>query len=305
MENYAEILADAAASLSRDPPRGAVASYIPELAGVDPDKFGLALHCVDGRSFCTADAEERFSLQSVAKVIALALAMSHDPGQVWARVGVEPSGNPFNSLVQLEYEKGIPRNPMINAGALVVCDILAERFEAPLDELLTLARALSGAPDITYDAKVADSELRTAFRNRALLNLMRDFGNIRCDVERVLQLYTRLSAIAMNCRELAKTFSFLADHGRCLPDRYAALTKEQIRRINAVMLTTGFYDEAGEFAFAVGLPGKSGVGGGIAAVCPDRFAVAAWSPRLGASGNSVLGTEALAVVARRTDSSIF
>ncbi len=305
MDDYAQILSDVMALVSREPAEGSVATYIPELACIEPDKFGLALKCVDGPAFAVGDAQERFSLQSVAKVLALSLALTVDASAVWARVGVEPSGNPFNSLVQLEYERGIPRNPMINAGALVVSDLLCEAFEDPLGELLAFARELSGSDDVSYDQDVADSEYTTAFRNRALLNLMRDFGNIHGDVERTLQLYTKFSALAMSCEELARTFLFLADHGRCLSPRYAALTKERIKRINAIMLTSGFYDEAGEFAFRVGLPGKSGVGGGIAAVCPDRFAVAAWSPRLGDSGNSVLGTQALAEVARRTDSSIF
>lgn len=305
MDDYAKILDEVVASVAEEPTQGEVASYIPQLAKVDPEKFGLALQCVDGRSFSAGDAAERFSLQSVAKVIALTLALSVNASEVWTRVGVEPSGDPFNSLVQLEYEKGIPRNPMINAGALVVCDVLTEQLEDPMDELLHLVRTLSGAPDVTYDSNVVDSELATAFRNRALLNLMRDFGNIRCDLDKVLELYTQLGALALNCEELARAFLFLADHGQCLPSRYAALTKAQIRRVNAVMLTTGFYDQAGEFAFRVGLPGKSGVGGGIAAVCPDRFAVATWSPRLGPSGNSVLATKALARLARRTDSSIF
>lgn len=303
--DYQAILGDVSRSVADLPAVGEVASYIPELAGVDPNKFGLSLCCVDGRLFSQGDAAECFSLQSVAKVFALALALSVDAGEVWRRVGVEPSGDPFNSLVQLEYEKGIPRNPMINAGALVVCDILTEAFDDPLGELLAFTRTLCGDEAVDFDESVAESEFSTAFRNRSLLNLMREFGNIHVDVERVLWLYTRFSALAMSCEQLARGYLFLADHGRNLPERYSALTRSRIKRINAIMLTSGFYDEAGEFAFRVGLPGKSGVGGGIAAICPDRFAVAAWSPRLGQSGNSVLGTAALAGLAEQTDSSIF
>lgn len=303
--NYEQIIDEVARSVGELPDRGAVASYIPELAGVNPDKFGLAICCVDGRACCTGDARVRFSLQSIAKVFALALALSVDAEEVWRRVGVEPSGDPFNSLVQLEYERGVPRNPMINAGALVVCDILNETFDDPLGEVVAFVRTVCGDRSVDFDRRVAQSEMDTAFRNRSLLNLMRGFGNIRGDVEEVLWLYTRICALAMDCEQLARAYLFLADHGSRLPQSYAALSASRIKRINAIMLTSGFYDEAGEFAFRVGLPGKSGVGGGIAAVCPDRFAVAAWSPRLGDSGNSVRGTAALAGLVERTDSSIF
>ncbi|MEM9190528.1 MAG: glutaminase [Myxococcota bacterium] len=304
--NYGAILEEVARALADAPKLGEVATYIPELGSVDPDKFGLALHCTDGSSFAEGDADERFSVQSVAKVLALAWALSLDAESVWRRVGVEPSGDPFNSLVQLEYERGRPRNPLINAGALVVCDILFQRTRHAKDEFRDFVRTVSAIDDVDYDPRVAESERRTAYRNQALLNLMRDFGNIESDLDEVLDFYVHVCALEMSCRELAQAFLFMADHGRCLPaGKRKMLTREQTKRINAVMLTCGFYDEAGEFAFRVGLPGKSGVGGGIVAVCPDRFTAAAWSPRLGRKGNSILGTEALALLARKTDSSIF
>lgn len=287
------------------PPNGAVAAYIPELARVDPTRLGIAVRCVDGTSFGAGDCDERFSIQSIAKVLSLALACSIDPSAVWSRVGVEPSGDPFNSLVQLEYESGIPRNPLINAGALVVSDVLLGLLPDPKADLLGFVQELAGIENLDYDRRVALSELETGGRNRSLAHLMQSFGNIAHEVEQVLELYVHECSIAMSCAEVARTFSFLADGGRCEDVGRRILSGQQVRRLNALMLTCGFYDEAGEFAFRVGLPGKSGVGGGIVAVCPGRFSVAAWSPRLGPKGNSVLATEALRRFAVRSDASVF
>jgi glutaminase len=242
----------------------------------------------------------------MAKVLGLALALSCANDEVWARVGVEPSGDPFNSLVQLEYECGIPRNPLINPGGLVVADILLSHLPDARADILAFARALSGAPQVRFDPAVAQSELDTAFRNRALANLMKAFGNIRNPVERVLDLYIHLCSLEMTCRQAARAFVFLADRGRSLSAAATPeLSIEQIRRINALMLTCGFYDEAGDFAFEVGLPGKSGVGGGIVAICPQRFCAVTWSPRLSDKGNSERGTRALQILTSRADASIF
>ncbi len=299
------LLEDIASELAKLPSQGAVAQYIPELASVDPGHFGMAVRCVDGRTATVGDADQRFSIQSMAKVLSLALACSRDPEAVWSRVGVEPSGDPFNSLVQLESESGIPRNPLINAGALVVSDVLLDLLEHPKQDLLSFVRELGGIATLGYDSRVARSELDTAARNRALTHFMRSFGNIRHDVESVLDLYVHKCALAMSCREIVQVFGFLADHGRCVAPQRRMLSTQQVRRLNALMLTCGFYDESGDFAFHVGLPGKSGVGGGIVAVCPGKFTVAAWSPRLGPKGNSVLATEALRRFARRSDASVF
>lgn len=300
--DYQQILNDVAAEIASFPPTGSVATYIPELANVNPDHFGMAVQCVGGETFGVGDCDERYSIQSMAKILSLSLALTVDEDEVWKRVGVEPSGSAFNSLIQLERESGIPRNPLINAGALVVSDILL-RLDDPKAELLAFVRGLAGLESIEFDERVANSELRTADRNRALTHFMRSFGNIEHDVESVLDFYVHTCALAMSCREVAQTYSYLARDGAC--EGPTALLPIQVRRINAVMLTCGFYDEAGEFAFRVGLPGKSGVGGGIVAVCPDRFTVAAWSPRLGDKGNSVLATEALRLFAQRTNSSVF
>tara|TARA_R110002096_G_scaffold299503_6_gene494199 strand:+ start:101198 stop:102109 length:912 start_codon:yes stop_codon:yes gene_type:complete len=302
--NYQATLAALHEEMLLEPVVGEVAGYIPELALVNPDNFAIALHTIDGRHFAVGDSDVRFSTQSIAKVFGLSLALSRSPEEVWRRIGVEPSGDPFNSLSLLETEEGRPRNPLVNAGAIVVSDILLSLFDDPLAELLDLVRALAKSDDVDVDAAVAASELATADRNRALGHLMSSFGNVHHEIERVMDLYVQMCAIAMTTSELATAFGYLADGGKSLPERYALLPRS-IRRINSLMLTCGFYDEAGEFAFSVGLPGKSGVGGGIAAASPHRFSVATWSPRLTKGGNSYLGTRALARLTTLTDSSIF
>lgn len=279
---------------------GKVATYIPELAKVDPEQFGLALLSEDDECFSEGDADVAFSIQSMSKVLTLAMALEVAPDELFKRVGVEPSGNPFNSLVQLENENGIPRNPLINAGALVVADILLSHFENPKDALLQTVSRL-GQVSARFDTRVALSEYKTSARNRALANFMKSFGNIKNDIDVLLDFYCHQCALAMSCIESVKVFSFLSRDQK----QNSSLSETQKRRINALMLTCGFYDESGDFAFSVGLPGKSGVGGGIVALCPSRFTIAAWSPRLGPKGNSLRATHALKLFANQTNSSIF
>ena len=279
---------------------GKVATYIPELAKVDPDQFGLALLTESGECFFEGDADTPFSIQSMSKVLTLAMALELAPDELFERVGVEPSGNPFNSLVQLENENGIPRNPLINAGALVVADILISHFENPKDALLEFVSRLGQSP-ARFDTRVALSEYKTSARNRALANFMKSFGNINNDIDVLLDFYCHQCALAMSCVESVNVFSFLSRDSK----QNISLSETQKRRINALMLTCGFYDESGDFAFSVGLPGKSGVGGGIVALCPSRFTIAAWSPRLGPKGNSLRATHALKLFATKTNASIF
>ncbi len=303
--NYQALLDEIAEEVRALPIAGDVAGYIPELAEVEPDQFGLAIRLTDGTTYGAGDCDVPFSAQSMVKVLLLALAVSIDPEEVWSRVGVEPSGDPFNSLVQLESENGRPRNPLINAGALVVCDVLLGHLRSPKTELLSFVRELGGLDHVDFDPAVARSELDTGARNRALTHFMASFGNVKHDVESVLDFYVHACAIAMSCTDVVRTYSFLAEHGECTAAGRRILSVTQVRRLSALMLTCGFYDEAGDFAFHVGLPGKSGVGGGIVAVCPGRFTAAAWSPRLGLKGNSILATEALRRLARRSDASVF
>lgn len=284
---------------------GKVASYIPQLASADPNKFGIHLMKVDGTEFGAGDNDERFSIQSITKVLLLARAKREIGSELQHRVGVEPSGDPFNSLVQLEYEQGVPRNPMINAGAIVICDILVELLDDPKTEYLQFVRQLAGCESIPYNESVAASEASCGFRNRSIIHLMKSFGNIRCDVEEVLDLYFHACSIEMSCRELARTFSVFANGGSIVQTGENLINARRTKRINAVMQTCGLYDEAGEFAFRVGLPAKSGVGGGITAVYPGSYAVAVWSPRLNKKGNSSAGFRALEILTDQTGLSIF
>lgn len=284
---------------------GAPASYIPELQKVNPDCYGICLHTLDGKEYAMGDCDERFSIQSISKVLALAMGFSRMGDQLWKRIGVEPSGNAFNSIFQLEMEKGIPRNPLINAGALVMSDILLSILSHPEQEFLSFVRKLCGSNDIGYNESVATSERETGFLNAAIVNMLKYHGNIKNDVEEVLHFYFLQCSVEMNCRELARTFRPFADHTRTFCFDNTRLTTSQVKRINAIMQTCGFYDEAGEFSYLVGLPGKSGVGGGIAAVCPRQYAVAVWSPRLNAKGNSVMGMKALELLTTKTAHSIF
>ena len=284
---------------------GKTASYIPELSKVSPDKFGVCLSTIDGKQYKAGDCQEKFSIQSIAKVLSLSLAYQILGENIWTRVDVEPSGTAFNSLVQLETESGIPRNPFINAGAIVVCDILCSHLNSPHEDLLKFIQNLVQNPDIQYSKRIAASEKSEGYRNYALVNFLRSFGNIKNDCEYVVDFYFHLCSIEMTCVELSNTFLFLANQGKVLANDQEILSLSKTKRINAIMSTCGFYDEAGEFAYKVGLPGKSGVGGGIAAVLPNKYSVSVWSPKLNHKGNSYRGMKFLELFTTRTETSIF
>ncbi|HGC6388451.1 TPA: glutaminase B [Cronobacter dublinensis] len=286
--------------------QGKVADYIPALADVPADRLGIAVCTVNGECFSAGDADERFSIQSISKVLSLVLAMGrYDDSEIWQRVGKDPSGQPFNSLVQLELEQGKPRNPFINAGALVVCDMLQTRLSAPKQRMLEVVRSLCGAQDIAYDTRVARSEFEHSARNAAIAYLMKSFGNFHNDVITVLQNYFHYCALKMSCAELARTFLFLANQGRAAHLDTPVISPVQARQINALMATSGMYESSGEFAWRVGMPGKSGVGGGIIAVVPHEMSIAVWSPALDSAGNSLAGIAALEILAREIGRSIF
>jgi glutaminase len=286
---------------------GRVANYIPALAKIDPKKFGMAIATIDGDVRSIGDAEEAFSIQSISKVFTLTLALGRIGEGLWKRVGREPSGTPFNSIIQLENEHGIPRNPFINAGAIVVADTLLSGHQPKetLGEILSFMRYLTDDESVVIDAEVARSEQQTGFRNAALANYMRAFDNIRNPVEKTLGVYFHQCALSMNCVQLARAGLFLANDGRLMKNGHSVVSAERARRINALMLTCGHYDASGDFAFRVGLPGKSGVGGGILAIAPGRGAIAVWSPGLNHNGNSATGTKALENLAKRAGWSIF
>lgn len=303
--NYAQILNEIYAEVITLTERGQVATYIPELSKVDPNKFAMSLQDLQGNCYSVGDVDDGFSIQSIVKIFALSLALKLIGEEVWHRVGVEPSGDPFNSLVQLEYEQGIPRNPCINAGAIVVADILISGLGNAKTSLLDFIRELSGNDTIIFNEKVASSEAACGFRNAALANFLKSFGNLHNPVEEVLDLYFHMCAVEMNCEDLSKAFTLYANHGNLLSDNKSIITIRQAKRINAIMQTCGFYDEAGEFAFKVGLAGKSGVGGAIAAIYPQKFSVTVWSPGLNTKGNSLIGIKALELLTSKTGISIF
>ena len=284
--------------------RGRVADYIPALKAVPADRFGIAVATVEGATWASGDAREPFSIQSVSKLFTLTLALRDVGERLWRRVGREPSGNPFNSLVQLEYEHGIPRNPFINAGAHVVVDALMAHRPDPLAVLIEFVRALAGNPAIAYDERVAASERDTGFRNRALANFLKAEGNLRHAVDAVLDVYFHQCAIAMSCADLARAALFLANGGRAA-DGARVVSAGRAKRINALMQTCGTYDAAGDIAFRIGIPAKSGVGGGIVGVVPGRLAICAWSPGLDRAGNSLAGVRALELFTARTGLSVF
>ncbi|TKB25873.1 glutaminase [Desulfopila sp. IMCC35006] len=303
--DYQKMLDEVAAELRDIDDPGEVATYIPELRNVDSRKMGIHLVTIDNSHFYFGDSNEKFSIQSISKVLSLTLALKIVGDTVWDRVGVEPSGSAFNSLVQLEYEKGIPRNPLINAGAIVVCDILVDCLDNPKFRLLEFIRASTGISSIGYNPRMAESEKKCGYRNYALVNLMKDFGNIHNEIELVLDMYFHLCSIEMTCKELAQTFLFLAAGGVSPVVNEMIVSPRQTKRINSIMQMCGFYDEAGEFAFRTGLPGKSGVGGGIVAIHPGKFSVAVWSPKLNKKGNSYKGMKLLESVTTKSQSSIF
>ena len=256
MPDYQAILEKVHEEVIAKRPEGRVASYIPGLAKVSPDKFGMHLHTAEGEDFSVGDSTEAFSIQSITKVLLLGMVASTEGEKLWRRVGVEASGDPFNSLIQLETERGIPRNPFINAGALVLCDVLVSIYGDPKAEFLKFVRRISGVPCINYDRYVAKSELDVAYRNLAMVNFMKSFRNIHNDVGSVIDFYCFACSIRMSCGELAQTFGMFMNHGR-LANGDEVLAVRSAKRINALMLTCGFYDESGEFAFRVGLPGKA------------------------------------------------
>ena len=307
MTDLAPIVAQIVAHAALAAERGKVADYIPSLGSIDPAKFGIAIVTPDGTVHAGGDADVPFSIQSVSKVFVLTLALGKVGGDLWQRVGVEPSGSAFNSVVQLEAEKGIPRNPFINAGAIVVSDVVLGGSEPrdAIDDVLRFVRFLADDDSVFIDSAVANSEADTGFRNVALANYMRAFGNMAHRVDDALKVYFHQCALALSCRQLAMAGRYLMLDGVHPATGRAVVTPLRARRILSLMLTCGHYDGSGEFAFRVGIPGKSGVGGGILAIVPGKASIAVWSPGLNARGNSKLGSEALERLAAATNWSVF
>ncbi len=303
--NYQKIIDDLHQQYNSENNKGKVASYIPELKKIDSNKFGINLFTLTNQSFGAGDYQEKFSIQSISKVFALTLALKEVGEKIWKRIGIEPSGDPFNSLVQLEFEKGIPRNPFINSGALVICDILISKLKSPKSDFLNFVRKLANTKDIYFNEKIVASEKKHGFTNAAHVNLMKSFGNIKNEINVVLDFYYHMCSMEVTCEELSKSFLLFANDGILPYNNERIISLSVSKRINATMQLCGLYDEAGQFAFKVGLPGKSGVGGGIVAVHPDLYCITTWSPKLNKKGNSYLGFKVLEAFTTITEASIF
>ena len=304
--NYQKVLEEIEKEIQPFLNEGKLANYIPALANVDDKKFAMSIQLFDGTSYHIGDSNLKFSIQSISKVFTFTLALNHYGKDLYKRVGHEPSGNPFNSLVQLEYENGIPRNPFINAGAIVTADSLVSIYKKnTFDTILDFIKKTSNDETISYDEEIFESELANGFRNFALINMIKSFNNINNNIDEVIDTYFKQCSIMMNCSQLAKSMLFLANHGINPLTNEEIITESKAKRINSLMLTCGHYDASGDFAYKVGLPGKSGVGGGIVAVVPKKMTICVYSPKLNLQGNSLVGTIALELFTTKTGLSIF
>ncbi len=303
--DYQQLIDDLHTKFKNEVDKGKVATYIPELKKVNPNKFGINLFTISCNSYGAGDFQEKFSIQSISKVLALTLTLKLIGNKLWKRIGFEPSGDPFNSMVQLEFENGIPRNPLINSGALVLSDILISKLKNPKIDFLRFVRKIANNNKVNYNKNIVASEKAFGFKNAAHVNLMKSFKNIKNDVEKVLDFYYHMCSIEMTCEELSKTYLLFANGGKLTYNDERIISPSISKRINAIMQLCGLYDEAGEFAFKVGLPGKSGVGGGIVAIHPGKYCISVWSPKLNYKGNSYKGIKALELFTTKTESSIF
>ena len=302
-----QILDDIAAEIALETDRGKVADYIPQLAHVDLNQFGIAVATPDGQVYAAGDASTLFSIQSISKVFTLTIGLGKLGDAIWTHVGREPSGDPFNSIMVLEKESGRPRNPFINAGAIAVVDSIMMGHEPKeiLGEILRFVHFIADDDSIRFDHKVAASEMDHRDRNAALAHFMKSFGHLKHDVDKVLGVYFHQCSIAMSCEQLARAGLFLVSNGVNQPTGIRVINAQQSRRINSLMMMCGHYDGAGEFAYRVGLPGKSGVGGGILTIAPGKGSIAVWSPGLDHVGNSKLGLKALELLVQKTGWSVF
>ena len=304
--NYQKILHEIEAEIQPFFSQGNVASYIPALANIDPNQFSMAICMFDGTTYGVGDINKKISIQSISKIFTFTLALNYYGKELYKRVGHEPSGDPFNSLVQLEYENGIPRNPFINAGAIVTADSLVSIYkDETFNQILDFIKIVTNSEDINYDEEIFQSELEHGFRNFALINMIKSYGNIQNSIEDVINTYFKQCSIMMSPKELAKSMLFLANHGINPLTNEQIITESKAKRINSLMLTCGHYDASGDFAYKVGLPGKSGVGGGIVAIVPKKMAICVYSPKLNNQGNSLIGTIALELFTTKTGLSIF
>jgi len=304
--NYQKILQEIEEEIQPFYKKGEVADYIPALAKINPKQFAMSIKLLDGTTFNIGNTQTKFSIQSISKVFTFTIALQLYGRSLYKRVGHEPSGDPFNSLVQLEYENGIPRNPFINAGAIVTTDTLLSKYqEKSFDNILNFIRLAANDSTISFDTEVYNSELEHGYMNLALINMMKSYKNINNHISDVISTYFKQCSIEMNTEQLANSMLFLANHGINPLTNEVLINESKAKRINSLMLTCGHYDASGDFAYKVGLPGKSGVGGGIVAIVPNKMSICVYSPKLNKQGNSLIGTKALELFTSKTGLSIF
>lgn len=288
--------------------QGSPASYIPELSKADPKKLGVAVVSLNGECWSSGDCHQNFTIQSISKVAALMLAIiDRGEQEIFSRVGMEPTGDPFNSIVKLETMKTAkPLNPMINAGAIAVDSLInGPNTEYKLQKLVAFIRRLCHNENIWYNEGVYKSESATGYRNRALANFMKDADIITGDVEEVLELYFKQCAIEVNAIDIAMMGAVLAGDGISPVTGERIIPRSVTRLVKTFMVTCGMYDASGEFAVRVGLPAKSGVGGGILAAVPGKMGIGVYGPGLDSKGNSAGGIKVLEYISRAWDLSIF
>lgn len=288
--------------------RGEVASYIPALRSVPKGILGVAICDLNGEIVEAGDSDYNFTLQSISKVMTLLLALEdHGPYAVFKRVGMEPTGDPFNSIVKLETLKpSKPLNPMINAGAIAVCDLVNGRTaDEKFQRIVDFVKRLANTSEIILDSDVYNSEMDTGHRNRALAYFLKDVDVIRGDVEDTLEIYYRQCALKVTCRDLAFIGAALANDGQVPGNGEQIVKPEYCRIAKAFMVTCGLYDGSGEFAIKVGIPAKSGVSGGILASVPHEFGIGVIGPALDDKGNSIAGVKLLERISNHWNLSIF
>ncbi|WP_083508016.1 glutaminase A [Aureimonas frigidaquae] len=273
----------------------------------DFERFGIAVLTRQGNMHAAGNAGVGFPIQSISKVFALEVALEALGDAIWERLGREPSGDPFNSIIDLERDRGIPRNPFINAGALVVCDMLVglKGKAGPNRHVERFIESMLDGETLSVDDAVMESDRRGGSLNRSLLFMTEHFGNLNHPVERVMDAYVRQCAITLDCRGLARAGRFLMRDDPNDGDGITRKAAHRARRVLSIMMLCGQYDGSGDFAYRVGLPAKSGVGGGILAIAPHRASIAVWSPALDPMGNSWLGTLGLERLTALTDWSVF
>lgn len=286
---------------------GKVASYIPELAKSNPNDLGVYLITLDGQEYFAGDYDKKFTMQSISKILSLMLSLIDNGESVFEKIGMEPTGDSFNSIVNLEL-KSIhkPFNPMINAGAIATTSMIkGNSTEEKIERILTLAKKLSHNPDIKINENVYLSEKATGYRNRSLAYFMKGYNVIEGEVDDVLDVYFKQCSIDVTCKDIANMGCVLANDGVSTKTGERIVSKQICRIVKTIMSTCGLYDASGEFAVHIGIPAKSGVGGGILAAVPHKMGIGVYGPSLDEKGNSIGGIHILRELSEKLDLNIY